>query len=141
MIYEIVIPLNPVAQKRARVTMRGRFPHFYDPKESKDFKNIIATYVRQKLFKPLSGGIKLDIKFYIERPKYLMRKKDTENAIPHMAKPDIDNLLKSIMDGMNGVAYEDDSQVCVSSQAKFYTEKTQQARTVIFFEEIYPATY
>lgn len=26
-------------------------------------------------------------------------------------KPDIDNIAKSIMDGLNGVAYEDDKQV------------------------------
>lgn len=37
-------------------------------------------------------------------------------------KPDIDNILKSVLDAMNRVAYEDDKQVVELIGRKYYTE-------------------
>ena len=37
-------------------------------------------------------------------------------------KPDIDNVMKAILDGLNGMAYSDDSQVVDISCSKCYTE-------------------
>lgn len=39
-------------------------------------------------------------------------------------KPDIDNILKVVLDGLNGIAYEDDKQVVLTQCKKFYTAKT-----------------
>ena len=49
-------------------------------------------------------------------------------------KPDIDNILKSIQDGLNGVAYDDDSQVVGVESYKLYTES--QSRVEITLKEI-----
>lgn len=38
------------------------------------------------------------------QPKRIERERDT-------TKPDIDNVLKAVLDALNGVAYKDDSQV------------------------------
>lgn len=37
-------------------------------------------------------------------------------------KPDLDNIIKAILDGMNGVAYVDDAQVCRLVVEKRYAE-------------------
>lgn len=37
-------------------------------------------------------------------------------------KPDIDNIIKAVLDGLNGVAYEDDKQVVEAIGRKYYTE-------------------
>ena len=40
-------------------------------------------------------------------------------------KPDIDNITKCILDGLNGVAYRDDTQVVEVSAKKIYAEKAE----------------
>ena len=37
-------------------------------------------------------------------------------------RPDVDNLAKIILDGLNGVAYRDDAQVCCIHFEKKYSE-------------------
>ena len=38
----------------------------------------------------------------------------------HIQKPDLDNIMKSICDGLNGIAYADDSQICSSIVKKIW---------------------
>jgi Holliday junction resolvase RusA-like endonuclease len=42
-------------------------------------------------------------------------------AIKHIKKPDTDNLLKAVLDGLNGIAWADDSQVIRVSASKEYS--------------------
>lgn len=53
--------------------------------------------------------------------------------ISHIKKIDSDNLAKSILDALNGLAYDDDSQVCLLVVQKLYGEK---ARVEVVLEEI-----
>ena len=64
-------------------------------------------------FKPVSGGIKVEIDFIFSRPKSVQR------AFPTVA-PDLDKLIRAVLDGLTGVAYEDDSQVILIQATKTY---------------------
>jgi Holliday junction resolvase RusA-like endonuclease len=44
------------------------------------------------------------------------------NILPKK-KPDIDNVLKIVLDSMNGIAYKDDSQVVMVTGRKLYGEE------------------
>jgi len=39
------------------------------------------------------------------------------------ARPDVDNIAKTVLDGMNGVIYEDDAQVTYLKVSKKYAEE------------------
>jgi len=44
---------------------------------------------------------------------------------------DLDNLVKFVLDALNGKAYEDDSQVCEIHTAKLYTDTDSRTEVVI----------
>lgn len=44
-------------------------------------------------------------------------------GMPHIAKPDIDNLIKGLFDSLNGIAWADDNQVYkITNTQKIYSE-------------------
>jgi len=52
--------------------------------------------------KPLTGLLAVSVEIYVTRPK------STKLDYP---KPDIDNYVKSVFDVLNGLLWEDDSQI------------------------------
>ena len=44
-----------------------------------------------------------------------------EGKISHTKKPDLDNLVKLVLDAYNGVLYDDDSQIISRSLSKMYS--------------------
>lgn len=59
-------------------------------------------------FKPLMNcePVYVRIEFYFERPK------STKASVVHkITKPDVDKLLRSVLDALTGIVFKDDSQV------------------------------
>lgn len=54
--------------------------------------------------KPFENAVSVRIVFNIKKAKTSKLEKPT-------MRPDLDNCLKSVLDGLNGVAYKDDCQV------------------------------
>lgn len=53
---------------------------------------------------PHPGPVQLTVEFYLPMPK-------KPKSLFHVTKPDIDKLLRCVIDGMTGVLFLDDSQV------------------------------
>jgi Holliday junction resolvase RusA-like endonuclease len=53
------------------------------------------------------------------------RKEMLEGKILPSKKPDIDNVVKAVLDGLNGVAWKDDKQVTSLMASKVYGENPQ----------------
>lgn len=124
------IPIEPVAKQRARHTKMGRS---YTPKKTVSFENTVALIARDafndaKLGKPFCEPLELLVQVFLKRPKRLdpdnfKVKKIRKGAIPHDKTPDLDNLVKSVMDGINksGV-WIDDKLVYHLDAQKHYVE-------------------
>ena len=95
-LYNITIPGRPVPKGRPRVARKGRGYVFYTPKETKHYEQAVCLAAREVCKKPLEGPVAVKLRLYF-------RKKGNV--------PDCDNCAKSILDGLNGVAYQDDIQV------------------------------
>ena len=126
---------EPVPKARPRV-VNG---HAYTPEKTKNHEMAIAL-----VYKSIYHGDKFDTgkplkvktDFFRSIPKSA-RKKDREAMIngeirPNV-KPDIDNLAKTVLDALLGVAYVDDNQVAELECRKFYAEKP---RTEIYITEV-----
>lgn len=97
---QIIIKIRPISAPRPRVY--GKVTMM--PPKYESYKEIIALQCRS--FKKLEGNISVSLGFYFKLPKRLVKGKDYSNPIG-----DVDNLSKSILDALEGVAYYNDRQV------------------------------
>ena len=90
--------------------------HTYMPREYTAYKERVAEAYRAAGgidFGDMPVGVTIDIMRELpgSRPKRVPSEPDTY-------KPDVDNVAKSVLDALNGVAYRDDSQVVSLSVLK-----------------------
>lgn len=86
---------------------------------------------------PWIGPVSMTIDVFFERPERLCKKKSPEQPIRHTAKPDRDNLEKSITDALKEAGlYEDDSQICAGEVRKWYAAKGHGPGVIIVAERI-----
>jgi Holliday junction resolvase RusA-like endonuclease len=115
---------QPVPKARPRITRSG---HAYTPKKTKEYEKLIQSHLPQIT---IDQPIHVSIVAIFQRPQRLKRKTDPQLLIPHTKRPDLDNVVKSVLDSLN-LILSDDSIVCSINAQKFYAEIHQQPRTII----------
>ena len=117
----LFIPGNPVPQGRPKFARQGNFVRCYDPKKSSEWKQFISLRAASENVQPFSQGTALEISavFYLTRPVSVSVKKRPYPT----SKPDLDNLIKALKDGLKGITWHDDSQVVKISAVKQYSDK------------------
>ena len=124
MIYEFEVPGKVIGKGRPRLNSYTGV--VYTPTRTKDYESLVEQYFLLKYprFKALEGRIKVNIIAYFSIPK-TTRKSDInemlENNISPTKKPDIDNIVKSILDSMNKFAFKDDNQITKLEVEKKYS--------------------
>lgn len=116
------IPSYPVPKQRPRFnTNTGRA--FTDDK-TRIFENLVSlAYGARHYFD--DNYISIRMKFKFEVPKSYSKKKRIE-ALEGKIRPtkaDIDNYIKSVLDGLNGRAFKDDRYVYAVLAEKEYAEE------------------
>ena len=120
---------DAVGKARPRYARRGDYVHTYTPRNTQVFEEAIKHHCKTACKKdfpmyPKDTPVKVDVRIAVAIPKSWSKKK-REKAINDeifpTKKPDLDNVLKSIYDAMNGFAYEDDSQICMTFAERYYT--------------------
>ena len=103
------IPGKPFAKQRARATRQGRM---YTPKETVSFERTVGQLAMPHFPALIDGPVRLDVIAVFEPPKSWSKKRTAETINrPHTQRPDGDNILKAICDGLNRIAWADDGQV------------------------------
>lgn len=97
-----------VGKQRPRHTRQGRV---YTPPKTTAFENLVALMWKAEHGASMAGHdgpvrvhIHTSRQLAKSNPRFWLGRADT-------GKPDIDNIAKSVLDALNGVAYRDDSQV------------------------------
>lgn len=123
MIYEFEVPGKVIGKGRPRLNSYTGV--VYTPTRTKDYESLVEQYFLLKYprFKALEGRIKVNIIAYFSIPK-TTKKSDInemlENNISPTKKPDIDNIVKAILDSMNKFAFKDDNQITKLEVEKKY---------------------
>ena len=133
------VPAVPVAQPRARASSFGGHARIYN--DSKHpvmaFKAaVMMAFSREHSGEPLTGPLRCDITFVMQRPKGLIWKSRPMPRAYHAKKPDRDNLDKAVLDSLKSLAWADDAQVCQGEIQKWIAAGDEQPHVVISIIEL-----
>ncbi|NOG26586.1 RusA family crossover junction endodeoxyribonuclease [Lysinibacillus fusiformis] len=128
------IPGDVQAQQRPKFSRFGKGVSVRDPKESKDYKSFVRLVASQVAPDELiTEEIRLSIIVYRKIPKSFSKKKHqqaVDGDLRPTTKPDIDNLVKGIKDGLSKVLWHDDSHVTELIARKLYSDNPRAVVTL-----------
>lgn len=114
---------EPKGKARPRFNTKTRTA--YTPSRTAEYEREVAmSYKAVSKGKVFDGALTLDISAYFSIPKSTPKKRVEQilrQDIRPTKKPDIDNIAKIILDGLNGIAYQDDKQIVSVRVNKFYS--------------------
>jgi Holliday junction resolvase RusA-like endonuclease len=121
----IYVAGQPVGKARPRVTRSGRV---YTPTKTMKAEASIQDAAREAMQgqQPMEGPVYVSAAFNMQIPISWTKTKRQQAGIGSVmpaGKPDIDNLAKTVMDALNGIAYRDDSQVVQLAISKRYSDE------------------
>lgn len=128
------IPGKPFAKQRPRATVRGGHARVFTPKETVSFERQVGQIAAQHFPRPLEGPVRLVVTAVFEVPASWSKKRRAEAmGAHHTQRPDLDNCLKALKDGLNRIAWSDDAQVAEVSCRKLWGDG---AETIVQVEAL-----
>lgn len=121
---------RPVGKARPRATFRCGHATIYTPKSTQAYENAVKAAAIKAMDEANMEVIDQPLQVYISayfKPPVSWSKVKQRLAIasfaPYDKKPDADNLIKSVLDAMNGTVYSDDKLVYIVTVAKRYSDE------------------
>jgi len=115
---------TPVPKGRPRVTRSG---HVYTPQKTREYENKIRkiAFVEMTGRKSLQEPVRVCIEFFFQPPRSMSKKGRAALLEPpsvHAIKPDLDNLIKAVLDSICGyrLPISDDKLVAQLIASKKY---------------------
>lgn len=124
------VPGKPQGKGRPRFS-RGRT---YTPKKTVEYEALIKRCYLLHGGVKLEGAVRLRILVLYPIPKKtkaIDRQLMVQGHILPTKKPDGDNIEKAVADALNGVAYDDDSQIVKAYWEKRYAADEEHAGLVV----------
>jgi Holliday junction resolvase RusA-like endonuclease len=128
---KLTIPGEPIGKARPRWSPHG----VYTAQKTMSYETLIKELftINYPGFKPIEGPVAIILEIFQAIPKSAAAKKKAEmikGKIRPVKKPDADNVLKIFGDGLQGIAYRNDTQIIEAHVYKFYSE-TPRAELIL----------
>lgn len=122
---EITLPGLPRGKGRPRFSSRGGRVRTYTDEKTASFEGALrmAGAVAMGDREPLACALAADVTAVFPIPdSWSKTKRDAAlaGAVRPTGKPDVDNIAKAALDGLNGIAYRDDAQIVRATVTKRY---------------------
>ena len=136
---------KPIGKQRPRMARRGRKTITYTPQETLQYEREIREAFLLACLKtdlPLKGLLVVDVVALFPRTKALSFQykngtyKHGRERIPHNVKPDADNVLKCVLDGIGEYIEGGDSRVVSARITKFYSGIDENGGTIVRIRQI-----
>ncbi len=126
---KLTFEIEPVEQARPRATKTRKGIRLYDPQKVSTYKKQLGMMCKfQYKDKPLDGPLIVSLKFYRHVQSSASKKERKlrlSGAHRPIVKPDTDNYIKSTLDGLNGLLWEDDNQIVKIVAEKYYSDHSR----------------
>jgi len=127
----LTIPGEPKGKQRPRWQKLGT----YTPKDTVNYESYIKELFAIKYpdFIPLDSALTVQIWAGLLMPKSTSKKKEGMmklGIIKPTKRPDVDNILKTVMDALEKLAYKNDSQIVRVVIDKDYSERPRLEITI-----------
>lgn len=121
----ISVPGQPQGKGRARAAKTPKGVRMYTPQATVAYEGLIALAGQDVMDgrQRLEGPVYLTVTATFAIPKSRAKKLAALPIAWHTSKPDGDNILKAVGDGLNGIVWTDDSQLALVKCSKVYGEK------------------
>lgn len=134
----LIIPIEPKAQQRFRVRVvkmgYDHVPATYKSAAQRKYENEMASHIRlQYRGKPVERPVSVHVTACLPIPASMTKRNKAlalNGDLPHVSKPDCDNLLKNALDIMTGIVYHDDNAVVSATIEKRYSGSPSWVITV-----------
>lgn len=130
MMITFIVPGQPQGKQRPRVGKIGNHARLFTPQKTVAYEGLVAHAAHAAMAgRPLlEGPVSVLMNIDCQVPASWSQKKQRDalaGRITPTTKPDIDNVIKAVFDGLNGVVWKDDAQVTVLSVSKAYSATPQ----------------
>lgn len=139
LLLDVTIPIAPVPKGRPRVTRHGT----HTPSKTRHFERSAAFYLRAAMGRAGLARVdrprllQLEAVFILARPQRLPK---NGHRRLHGVRPDLDNLLKSLKDAMDGVVMENDAQIVSLTAEKWYAASDEDPSIIVRLSECSPVS-
>ncbi len=107
--------------------------HSYTPTHVKNFENRVRLFAHQAGVTPLDGPVEVHVHAVWPMKGQPLKKSKRPRAWK-ATRPDLDNVLKAVLDALNGIGYHDDGQVARATIEKLHAAQGEPAETTIEIE-------
>jgi Holliday junction resolvase RusA-like endonuclease len=117
--YEVILDTGILIDPKAKQRPRFNGRHAYTPASTRFYEKAIKAFLTNAYkgaLIPKSIPVGVDLAFNVPQLKKPVRDMPTVGL-------DVDNAAKAILDAMNGIVFEDDSQVCDLNLKKRYASE------------------
>jgi Holliday junction resolvase RusA-like endonuclease len=126
-IVEFFVPGEPVGKGRPRVGKVGQHARLFTPAKTVNYEGLIAHAGSQAMQARalIDGPVLVEMHMGLSIPQSMSKKRKAlavAGRVFPTKKPDMDNVIKAIFDGLNGVVWVDDVQVVDTMVRKRYAE-------------------
>lgn len=116
---------QPQGKGRARAFVRGGHVAHYTPEKTRSYESMIRGAAMDAMGdrEPMDMAVTVKLRAVFGIPASYSKAKRAaalSGALWPAKKPDLDNITKAWLDGMNGVVFRDDSQVVREEYSKVY---------------------
>lgn len=110
------VPGKPVGKGRPRAAKQGKHIRLYTPETTATYESTVALVASQAMGgQPLiAGPVEVVMRQVLPIPTSWSKRKQADaqaGVVLPGVKPDMDNVIKAIFDAINGVVWNDDTQV------------------------------
>lgn len=122
-----IVPGTPVGKGRPKFARRGNFVSTYTPEKTASYENLVKVKAEEAMqgIPAFLGPVSVEIALFVTPPASWSQKKQREalaGTVFPTSKPDVDNVLKGIMDACNEIVFKDDRQAVDVKVIKRYAD-------------------